>query len=88
MTTPGELSTHKGRLRWQCRRALLELDLVLERFLARDFDALDDEALGVLAELLALDDYALWALVNGSQPAPNARWQDLLAKMNEAAQAV
>ena len=56
MTTPGNLSTNKGRLRWQCRRALLELDLVLERFLAHDFDALDEEGLGVLAELLALDD--------------------------------
>ena len=86
MTTPDELSTHKGRLRWQCRRALLELDLVLERFLARDFDALDEDGLSTLAELLALDDYALWALVNGSQPAPNARWQDMLARMNGSAQ--
>lgn len=85
MTTPDELSTHKGRLRWQCRRALLELDLVLERFLAHDFDALDEEGLGVLAELLALDDYALWALVNGSQSAPNVRWQPLLARMAGAA---
>lgn len=81
MTTPGELSVNKGRLRWQCRRALLELDLVLERFLARDFDALNEEELAVFAELLALDDYALWALVNGSQPAPHARWQALLARM-------
>lgn len=85
MTTAGELSANKGRLRWQCRRALLELDLVLERFLARDFDALDEEALGTLAEMLALDDYALWALVNGSQPAPNARWQAMLARMTAPA---
>ncbi|HRD33821.1 MAG TPA: succinate dehydrogenase assembly factor 2 [Rhodocyclaceae bacterium] len=64
---------NKGRLQWQCRRALLELDLVFKRFLERDFDRLDDGQLVALEELLRLEDHDLWAIVNGSKPSRNAR---------------
>ena len=71
----------RGRLRWHCRRALLELDLVFQRFLAEHFDQLDDSELQVLEELLALEDYDLWALVNGSQNCPHPRWEGMLATL-------
>ncbi|MDO8313927.1 MAG: succinate dehydrogenase assembly factor 2 [Rugosibacter sp.] len=56
-----------GRLRWQCRRALLELDLLFERFWQRYGDTVDLQDEAVLGQLLALDDYDLWALVSGTQ---------------------
>jgi antitoxin CptB len=40
------------RLKWKCRRGLLELDLVLERFLARDAASMDAAGLKRLSELL------------------------------------
>jgi antitoxin CptB len=49
----------RERLRWKCRRGLLELDIVLQRYLVRHPD---DEALG---ELLDLPDNDLWDIVAG-----------------------
>ena len=71
----------RGRLRWHCRRALLELDLVFQRFLAERFDQLDENELQILEELLALEDHDLWALVNGSQECPQPRWEGMLADL-------
>ncbi len=52
------------RLRWHCRRALLELDIVFQRFWARGEELTDnDEA--ALEKLLAMEDHDLWYLVSG-----------------------
>ena len=53
------------RLRWKCRRGLLELDVVLERFLLRHMATLGDEELALLAELLDYADHDLWEVVSG-----------------------
>lgn len=62
-----------GRLRWHCRRALLELDLVFQRFWERQGDMLSEEDEAVLARLLALEDHDLWALVSGKTQTGDAR---------------
>jgi antitoxin CptB len=54
-----------NRLRWQCRRGLLELDLVLERFLAKHGDRLQGEHLRSFQTLLNLSDNEIWDLVRG-----------------------
>jgi len=54
-----------GRLKWHCRRALLELDLIFQRFWERQGDDLDAQTEATLARLLELEDHDLWALVNG-----------------------
>lgn len=54
-----------GRLKWHCRRALLELDIVLQRFWAQRGDDLDDRSEAALTRLLALEDHDLWDLVSG-----------------------
>lgn len=73
------MSNQRGRIRWQCRRALLELDLVLARFLQQHFDRLDDDQLADLDDLLRCDDYELWAMVNGSKPPSQDRWVEMVA---------
>ena len=45
-----------NRLRWQCRRGLLELDVVLERFLERYGDQLQGERLASFETLLNYAD--------------------------------
>ena len=55
----------RHRLKWKCRRGLLELDLVLERFLHDKAASLDGEALELLNELLDYPDNDLWDIVNG-----------------------
>jgi antitoxin CptB len=53
------------RLRWRCRRGLLENDLVLARFLDRHGTMLGSDDLAALERLLALPDPDLWDLVSG-----------------------
>jgi antitoxin CptB len=50
-------SIDRNRLKWKCRRGLLELDLLLERYTKTNPE---DEA---LAELLDLPDNDLWDIV-------------------------
>jgi len=54
-----------GRLRWHCRRSLLELDLVFQRFWQQYGDAVEVQDEVALTRLLALEDHDLWALVSG-----------------------
>jgi antitoxin CptB len=60
---PSTVAQH--RLKWKCRRGLLELDLVLERFLQHEAGRLDEASLGLLDELLDFQDNDLWDIVNG-----------------------
>ena len=55
----------RHRLKWKCRRGLLELDLVLERFLEGKAATLDGDSLALLDELLDFQDNDLWDIVNG-----------------------
>ena len=53
------------RIRWQCRRGLLELDLVLVRFLDRHLENLSSMQLAAFQRLLQYPDNDLWDIVNG-----------------------
>jgi antitoxin CptB len=77
-------ATELNRLRWRCRRGLLENDLVLARFLERHGAALDRERLAALDELLALPDRELWALVSGQQQCEEPRLAAMVAMLREA----
>jgi len=58
------------RIRWQCRRGVLEMDLILQRFLAEDFESLNPEELNLFKELLGEVDTVLLAWVMGQEEAP------------------
>jgi antitoxin CptB len=59
-----------ARLRWRCRRGMLENDLILERFLARRGDALTEQEVAGLDRLLDLPDGDLWDVLCERAPAP------------------
>jgi antitoxin CptB len=48
-----------NKLKWQCRRGVLELDLLLENYLETDYAHASDEERSRFAELLKLDDTEL-----------------------------
>ena len=73
-TTHGEL----GKLRWHCRRGLLELDLILEKFVARHLEQLDAGQMTVFKELLAFPDNDLFDMVMGRMAVPDARYVAVL----------
>jgi antitoxin CptB len=52
------------RLAWRCRRGLLELDIVLQRFIATNFDDLTTQELMAFDDLLAMPDNDFWNLIS------------------------
>lgn len=52
--------TSISELRWRCRRGMLELDTVLTEFLESTYPRLSPAQQQAFAELLMLDDMALW----------------------------
>lgn len=63
---PSPLTPHSlGRLRWHCRRGMLELDLVLARFLEENYARLTARQRKEFEQLLELPDQELWQLVRG-----------------------
>ena len=54
-----------NRLRWRCRRGLLENDLVLQRFLDEHGPELEGEKLSAFERLLDYADDELWGIVSG-----------------------
>ncbi len=72
------------RLRWRCRRGLLENDLVLARFVDRCGASLDAGGRAALDELLALPDPDLWALVSGRLECEDERLAAIVAMLRAA----
>jgi succinate dehydrogenase flavin-adding protein (antitoxin of CptAB toxin-antitoxin module) len=63
------------KLMWKCRRGLLELDLVLTKYLERT--PFDEE----LEALLDLHDNELWDIVSGRSDAYDARFGGIVARL-------
>ncbi len=69
------------KLRWHCRRALLELDLVFQRFWRDAGNELDEATLSTMEKLLELEDHDLWELISGRRNNVDPQLQDLLARL-------
>lgn len=78
--TTGEL----GKVRWHCRRGLLELDLILDQFNRQHLAALDAEQLARFKELLAFSDNDLLDVVMGRAAAPDHRFDAVLRLLRAA----
>ncbi|MCQ9327201.1 MULTISPECIES: FAD assembly factor SdhE [Neisseria] len=74
----------KRRIRYQTRRGLLELDIVLGRFMDKEFQNLSDEELAVFVDILELPDQEFLALVNQKEETTDARFLPLLEKIRGA----
>ena len=74
----------RDRLAWKCRRGLLELDLVLDRFLRRHAAAMNDQELVLLGELLDHADNDLWEVVSGRSERFDPRHGALVARLRAA----
>jgi len=67
-----------NRLKWKCRRGLLELDLVLQGFIERH---MEENELNTLSELLDLQDNDLWDIVSGRSERYDARFGGIVARL-------
>ena len=55
------------RARWRCRRGLLELDIILQRFMDQHYAQLDQQELEQFERLLSLPDNDLCDLIAAKQ---------------------
>lgn len=55
-----------NRIRWHCRRGLLELDMVLARFLEEHLEGLTASQWQEFERLVALEDQVLWQRITAS----------------------
>lgn len=69
------------RLAWRCRRGMLELDIVLQRFIDQHFGDLTLAQLSAFDDLLALPDNDFWALLSSSKTMPKDA--DIVAVLNK-----
>jgi antitoxin CptB len=82
--TPGTESRDLARLRWRCRRGMLENDLVLARFLDARGATLDAREIAALERLLDLSDNELWDLVCGRAEPGDTALRPLVAALRAA----
>lgn len=71
------------RIRWRCRRGLLELDIVLGRFI-QQYASLDSQQQITFDTLLDMPDTELWDMISGKLPAADAAQRELLVLINSA----
>ena len=70
-----------NRLRWRCRRGLLELDLLLGRFLDEQYKTLTLAEQGNFTRLLDTPDTTLMAYLNGSEQCSDLDLEYIITKI-------
>ena len=68
----------QSRLKWKCRRGLLELDLVLQDFVEKRMEEKDTD---ILNELLAFEDNDLWDILSGRSDRYEAKFGGIVARL-------
>jgi len=71
------------RVRWRCRRGLLELDIVLGHFVEQRYLALDGRQRVIFDELLDLPDTELWDAITGKKEPPHAHQHEVVQWLKE-----
>jgi antitoxin CptB len=72
------------RLRWQCRRGMLELDLLLSGFLDSCFSNLSSQEKADLLRLLSYQDQILQDWFFGQAVPAEGRLRELVARIRSA----
>jgi antitoxin CptB len=72
------------RIRWRCRRGMLENDLILTRFLDAAGDSLTEDDIGKLDRLLDMTDNELWDLIAGRAEPGDPALASFVARLRAA----
>jgi antitoxin CptB len=71
------------RVRWRCRRGLLELDIVLRRFIDQRYPLMTNAQRVIFDELLDLPDTELWDVITGKKEPTHAHLGIVLGWLKE-----
>jgi antitoxin CptB len=73
----------RERIRWHCRRGMLELDLILNAFLEKHFDELESPELDAFRVLLACPDPQLLNLIMGHEEPVGRQACEVVARLRK-----
>ncbi|GEK10943.1 succinate dehydrogenase assembly factor 2 [Pseudoalteromonas sp. McH1-7] len=68
----------KARVKWACRRGMLELDVILGPFVDEAYDALSDEGKYVFQRLVTCEDPDLFAWFMGHEVCPDPELKSMV----------
>ena len=74
--------SRRAKLKWQCRRGMLELDLILNHFVETKLDELSETDLLVFEKLLETSDPQLYAWLMGSDEPVDKELKDIVKLFN------
>jgi antitoxin CptB len=74
---------HFDRVRWRCRRGMLELDVILKEFLDAQYSSLTPAEQQAFDRLLGSSDNTLLAYVQGSENPPDQELIQLVSKLRK-----
>lgn len=79
------MDNHKidERLRWACRRGMLELDLFLVPFFEHAYQDLSADEKKVFSDLLTVNDPQLLAWLMANESPPEKEFSDLVEKIRQ-----
>jgi len=85
MLYPSNLEHDEIKLRWQCRRGMLELDLMLESFVEKRYSSLSDKTKRAFHQLLKCQDQILLDYLMGQDTPNDKDVADVAKQVREAA---
>ena len=77
-------ATRLSRMRWRCRRGLLENDLILARFLDARGERMTEGEAVAFERLLDLSDGELWDLLSGRAETDDITLQPIVRELRAA----
>lgn len=72
---------HLSQVKWHCRRGMRELDVLLTRFVERDYLSSDQEHRRAFETLLSLQDPEILDLLTGRVVAEDTGLQDVVQRL-------
>lgn len=76
-----------ARVRWACRRGMLELDVLLEPFVNEKYEVLSDKDKQTFIDLLACEDPELFAWFMGHEICPDEAMREMVVTVRGRPQA-
>lgn len=73
-----------NRLRWKCRRGMLELDIMLQSFLTNGYSKLNTEESKFFEQLLDYEDNPLFELLMGRMQPANPQMNHVIKSIQRA----
>lgn len=85
MLFPSNLEIDEARLAWQCRRGMLELDLMLQGFVEKRYAGLSIKAKKAFHQLLTCQDQILFDYLMGQDVPTDMDVANIAKQIREAA---